>query len=258
MKTASNNRKSGLTKTLLIVAGVMVVGAVGYFVWQTFGETAEDAPQDAALNQARAECEKENDKDICRFATNWKTNTQYRMVSIGADGSQTTFEIDGDKTHMVITGDYPYETITIGDTTYIKAGDVWYKQTAAVTDEDLPADPKIDFQEPADESETDTANKTVYKKLGKEACGGLTCFKYEVVGSQASDGQMLIWFDDKDYRLRKTVSQMSDGTSTETTYAYSSVSISEPSPVRELGPDQYIVPGQTEPQTMPSANGTGL
>ena len=257
MKTTNNSKKSNLPKVLAIVAGVVVLGVGAYFAWQALGKTAEEKAMEAATAEMRAECEKANDKDICKFLSNWKASEQYRMVSASSDGGQMTFEIDGDKSRMVTTGDYAMEVITIGDTTYTKSGDIWYKQTLK-PEQDPITDAKPDFSEPADENEADTTDKTVYKSHGKEACGDLTCFKYEVVDAEASDTQEFIWFDDRDYKLRKTLTQMSDGSSTEATYEYSGVSISEPTPVRELGPNQYIVPGQTEPMTMPEGSDYGI
>lgn len=250
MKTSSS--QSGFVHFIAIIAAVVVLGAVGWLGWQAFSKNAADKTLDVASSQARAECEKENDKDICRFVTNWKTSAKYSMVSTGADGSKSTYEIDGDKTRMVMSGEFAYEVVSVGKTTYTKAGDVWYKQTIKDPKDDVTADAKIDFKEPANDSnETESKDKTVYKKLAKEPCGNLTCFKYEVVDSTNTDTKEFIWFDDKDYKLRKSVSESSEG-KTETTFEYDNVSVAIPSPAKELAPNQYIVPGQLEPQTIPT------
>jgi outer membrane lipoprotein-sorting protein len=146
--------------------------------------------------------------------------------------------------------------ITIDKTVYTKAGDTWYKQTAESTDKNTTDDFKIDFEDPEDES-TPEEDKTTYKSLGKEACGNLNCFKYEVIDPEQADQKNFIWFDDKDYQLRRSRTETPDGAS-EMTFEYDNVNIGEPSPVQELGPNQYIIPGQTEPSTIPTAADYGM
>jgi hypothetical protein len=43
-----------------------------------------------------------------------------------------------------------------------------------------------------------------------------------------------------------------DGTSTDSTFDYAKVTVSVPNPVQTLAPNQYILPGQSEPVTVPS------
>lgn len=248
----SSDSQSGFAHVLMVIIAVGLIGAVGFFAWQAFSKKAADTVADVASGQARAECEKENDKDLCRFITNWKVGQKYRMTSIES-GNKAVFEVDGEKTHMLSGGEFAFEIISIGNTTYTKAGNVWYKQTVKNPEDDVTANAKVEFKEPADSKDDSTSkSKVVYKSLGKEPCGSLTCFKYEVVDPDNKETKEFIWFDDKDYLLRKTVSEYSDRKS-EATYEYGNVTVKEPSPVKELAPNQYIAPGQTEPQTMPSA-----
>jgi hypothetical protein len=109
-----------------------------------------------------------------------------------------------------------------------------------------------DFETPKSDTPEPASQEPTYKKIGKEACGNLTCFKYEVV-DPSSPGKQTLWFDDKDYQLRRMRIE-SEGTVSDQVFAYSSVSITAPSPTKDLGPNQYIVPGQSEPVTMPSAD----
>lgn len=233
---------------VLIVAVIAAVAGVGYYVYSKKGGSIADQ---AAQKIAEAECRKTEDKDICKFYASWQQNQKYRMVSTDESGGVTTkstFTIDGDKTHIKIEGDQAYEIITIGDTTYTKAGDTWWYKKNDTSAEDYTGDIETDFDEPDDSAEED---KTTYKKIGKEACGNLTCFKYQVV-SPDDEGKNFIWFDDKDYKLRKSRYEASDGTVSEQTYEYDNVSVSEPSPAKELGENQYIVPGSSEPVSIPS------
>lgn len=236
----------GFSTIIIAVVVVVILGALGYGAYRVLNK--DQASNGLGVGVANVPCETD-DKDVCKFLSSWKANKQYRMTSTDADGNKSVFEIDGEKTHakMDMNGT-PYETITIGKVTYTKAGETWYKQTAKDTEKET-EDQKIEFKEPAKkEGETEEAkNTTTYIKLGKEKCGKLMCFKYEMLDSSAPNQKQTIWFDDKDYQLRKT----SDGT-TETAFEYEGVSVKAPSPVKELAENQYIVPGQSEPATMPS------
>jgi outer membrane lipoprotein-sorting protein len=250
-----NYRKDerGIAHVEIIVIVVVVLAVAGFIGWRVLGQggskSSDSTATDKATQQAlKAECEKIDDDDLCKFFTSWKSSTKYRMIATG-DGQTSTFEIDGDNSRISVTGEMTYDVITIGKSTYTKAGDVWYKQTIKDPEDDVSKEYKQDFTEP-DES-TPEADKTTYKKHGKEACGNLSCFKYEVVDPKQADVKEFIWFDDKDYQLRKVSHDGPDGKS-EMTFEYSNVSVKEPSPVKELGPDQYIVPGQSEPMTIPS------
>jgi len=237
------------------VLAVVVVGAIGFTAFKIAGKKGTDnlaANLNPALSEAaKAECEKHNDKDLCKFFMNWKASETYRMTTTDETGATSLFEIDGNKSRVSMSGEMSYEVITIDKTTYTKAGDVWYKQTTTDQNTDVTSDYKIDFDDPSDESTAE--DKTTYKSLGKEACGNLTCFKYEVIDPEQADEKNFIWFDDKDYQLRRSRTETPEGAS-EVTFEYTNVTINEPSPVKELGPNQYIIPGQSEPATMPSAS----
>lgn len=254
----NRTKEQGIALIILIIAAVVVlIGVLGYVAWQNFVvKGSGNLAMDAASKQAREECEKENDKDICRFLTSWKADQQYRMTSVSGD-STSVFEVDGDKTHMTMSGEMTYDVISIDKATYTKAGDVWYKQVIEDPADDVTSGGKVDFEEPSTSKESETKDQTTYKNLGKEACGKLTCFKYEVVSSDNGESKEFIWFDDRDYKLRRTLSQTPEGTH-EATFEYENVTVSIPSPVKDLAPNQYIIPGQSEPQTMPSGAGIDL
>jgi hypothetical protein len=84
-------------------------------------------------------------------------------------------------------------------------------------------------------------DKTKYNKLGKEACGSLQCFKYEVINEGEKDSTQIIWFDDKEYKLRKMRIEAKDG-NMEMEYSYDGISIQVPSPIKE-GKGSSMMPG---------------
>lgn len=253
MKLHQQDQRGFATIIVVIAVVVVLLGGVGYVAWNQFGKQAvADVTMDAATRAAKDECEKKNDKDICRFVTNWKKNDKYRITSVSGSGNKSVITIDGKKTHMASSGELTAEIISIDNTTYTKAGGVWYKQTTKTPEQNPGKQSEVEFKEPADEGEAPTEDKTTYKKLAKEACGKLQCFKYEVVNPDNADSKEFIWFDDQDYKLRKSVTQSPDSKS-EQTFDYDNVSVAVPSPVKELAADEYLMPGTTEPVKFPSA-----
>ncbi len=246
----------GVAPVVLIIVAAVVLAGIGFVAYRvaTKDKSSDSLLSTAEQKAAAAECEKKNDKDLCKFMTSWKANQKYRMTITDQDGQKSTFEIDGNKSRMSMPmNGAPYEVITIDKTTYTKAGETWYKQTHNDQSDQFAEDFKVDFDEPSDSEEVE--DTTTYKNLGKEACGDLQCFKYQVITDDSEETEF-IWFDDNDYQLRRVRSESKDG-ATEMTFEYDNVSISEPSPVKELQPNQHIMPGQSEPMTMPDMSQFG-
>ncbi|HJQ08602.1 MAG TPA: hypothetical protein VJ836_03935 [Candidatus Saccharimonadales bacterium] len=258
-----NNQQSergiGHLGVIVGIAVVLTLGGIGWFVYQK-NLDAQKKDATTSINQAtqeaikNAKCEY-NDKDICKFFTGWKVQEYYTVTSTSETEGQkatTTLKTEGnDKTHIIMTGAVQYEAITIGNTTYTKAGNTWYKQTAKPDTQALPeaaAETKVDLKEP--EATPDDTPTPTYKKIGKEKCGDLTCFKYQVV-TAGSDATEYIWFDDSSYQLRRMQTLAGSAVTYDASFNYDRISIKTPSPVTELGPNQYIMPGQTEPVTLP-------
>lgn len=256
MNSTLRTRERGFSPAIIIIP-VVVVGIVGALAYAYFtklsGGSKESSTIATAIQEAAKQCEID-DKDICKFYGSWKESRQYRVTSTSTvDGVKTTsiYESDDGKTYMKSDGELTYEVITIDNASYTKAGGVWWKKTTkAVENPDTQASvesPEYEFEEP---KPTTAEQKTTYKKLGKEACGNLQCFKYQVINSGQADSTEIIYFDDKDYQLRKMTSETANS-KTEQTFEYANVSVKVPSPVRELAENQYIVPGQSEPSSIP-------
>jgi outer membrane lipoprotein-sorting protein len=218
---------------------------------------------ETALSANKAAIEaacKETDKNICKFMASWQTHEYYtvKMKSTGGEAdSESTYKSQGDnKFHMIVsaTASSPaYETITIDKAMYTKAPNgVWWKQV--LKDDEPTNTPDFSFDDSDDaENSDEPAAKTTYKNLGTETCGNLTCHKYQVITPGSEDTEY-IWFDTKDYQLRKQRTESKDGSVTESTFSYEKIAITAPSPVKELGPNQYLVPGENEPQTLPDTS----
>jgi outer membrane lipoprotein-sorting protein len=256
----SSSKNQGGFGYLGIIIAIVVLVAVGGTGWWVMNRDKNKNAADTTIQDAieNAKCTYD-DEDLCKFFTGWKAQDSYTVTSVSeAEGQKSTFvmQVDGKKTHLKMDGALAYEVITIDGTTYTKAGDTWWKQTSPnETAKQYEAQTSVDFEEPASDT-TAEPDKTSYNKLGKEKCGNFNCFKYEVVNPTDTGTKSFLWFDDEDYQLRRTLT--TSGTTTyDATYSYEKVSVNVPSPVKDLGPDQYIVPGQNEPISLPSA-GDGM
>jgi hypothetical protein len=259
---SGNTSQRGFGHIGIIIAVVVFLAVGGLVAWRVLdsqkSNTTNDTASSIAKAIAEAKCEYD-DKDLCKFFTSWKLHDNYKMVGTNTDkatgvSSTFTLETDGDKTHSILTGDFAAEIISIGRlTTYTKAADgTWWKQTLPETESpesSAAEESKPEFEEPTDENNSD---QPVYKSLGKEACGKLTCFKYEVVDPAEGGTTSTIWFDTKDYQLRRSLSD-NDDTKSDTTFSYDNVTVKAPETFKELAPNQYLMPGSSEPTTIPSA-----
>lgn len=267
MKITGVHEERGLAQTAVIAIVVAVLAAAGVAGWLvnqrdneggSNSESSLGASMSAAdLKEYKDDCKKEyNDEDLCTFFTSWGDIKKFSIESSGSsEGTvvKSTIKIDGDNSYMTAQGAIAYEIITIGGTTYTKAGDTWWKQAAAPTgNSDVNTD---DFKFDPPSMDEPEGQKTTYEKQGKETCGDRQCFKYKVVEPDSADSTQHLWFDDKDFLLRKIRSDEANGSYNEQTYAYDNISITEPSPVKELGPNQYIIPGQSEPVELPNMEG---
>ncbi|MBI4101320.1 hypothetical protein HY441_02525 [Candidatus Microgenomates bacterium] len=183
-----------------------------------------------------------NDAELCRFINNFEAVSNFSVKTSGQnpDGttSETTLLFDGDdKSQLIMSigGKESLNTITIGKTIYTKdySDGKWYKYTE-------PSDQSDQGQTSSFKEELkDDQNKTTFKSQGKEKCDGRNCFKYQVI-TEGQDATQYIWFDDRDYLLRKVRIETQDGAS-EQTYDYAKVTISEPSPTKDTPPS--TIPG---------------
>lgn len=254
MKILRNDAR-GIAHVGLIVVALVAVAAIGFAGWRVMSKDKASTADNATQKAAEDACNQENkDQDLCKFITGWKDLKQYHVEITNTGGGRTdkaTFESDDNKTRMVSQGEMTYEIINIGDYMFTKASDgTWWKQQIK-PEENLAKEYDYEFKDP--DTETEPGKKTSYERLGKEACGDRQCFKYKVVEPAQPEDTQYIWFDDQDYLARRIRIESKDGSVSEQTFAYDNVKITEPSPAKDLGPNQYIIPGQTEPVTLPTA-----
>lgn len=233
-------KKQGFSKViLLVIVGTLFVAGGGYFFLSKSGGLP------AGLAPLNPVCEF-NDPDLCKFVNNFSNIKNYSIQTTfflagGKEEGKSIFEAQGeDRSHIVNFLSGRGETsnwIIIGDTTYIKTylDNSWekYSQPLGEVEKDV-KNYRSDFG-----GEKTTKDTTTYKKIGKELCESHQCFKYQLIDPSATDTTDYIWFDDREYRLRKTRTESSDGSVSDSIFSYEKISIVEPSPVRDVNPSLY-------------------
>jgi hypothetical protein len=262
MKLFKDQRGIGHVVEIVIIA-VIVLGVAGFIVWRVWGSqnnsSSNNNPAQSALEQAvaNANCTYD-DKDFCKFMTSWKLGMDLKVESIqtGSDGiSKSTFVSTqkGANTYVAITSKgVLVEIINIGTTRYAKTTDgTWWKQTVEMSSGNAYTEAyEPTFEEP---DTTNASGKPSYKKIGTEACGNFTCFKYQVVDPVSPNSTGYIWFDNQTYQLRRLYTESPEG-KFEQSYTYENISVNVPSPVKDLPEGQYILPGADAPIATPSAS----
>jgi hypothetical protein len=249
VKLAFKDDQRGIAHVVeIVIIAVIVLGVGGFIAWRVMDSQKQNASTGG--NQlANVPCDL-SDKDLCKFFSSWKASGQYKVTSSQtADGktSTSTYEAsdNGKNYRMTMSGEgVPYEIIGIGDTLYTKDnsdGKWWKQQLPKEQESTVKGNYNYDFEAPKSDTPEPASQEPTYKKIGKEACGNLTCFKYEVV-DPSSSGKQTLWFDDKDYQLRRALIE-SEGTVSDQIFEYSSVSITAPSPTKDLGSDPLYLPG---------------
>ena len=167
----------------------------------------------------------------------------YRIVTSSSgkgEGSTTTeIQISGSsvKFHTLMAiGGKSQEMIVIGDTTYVKdpQDGSWWKQVSKPekSEEKGSTFKAPSIQEIKDEF-TKKQNTAEFKQLGTEACGALSCYKYQEVDNGDTGSGRTFWFDNKDYLLRKDEQKFGEFTSTNV-YTYDSVNITAPAQAKDV------------------------
>lgn len=243
MKTSIRNDQRGLAQTAIVAIAVLVIGGVGLVGWRM---TQKDSVFKNATPAQKAiinSCEKAfKDEELCRFAANSNIEKlAYKMVLTSTDpaGTKSVMNISTDgKGNNSVSGSnagQAFDSILLNGVSYLKdsSDGKWFKFGKA----DSTA-PKADVSSEikVDDTFTEAASKNYeYKKLGKEACGKLTCLKYQFIDKTQPASTQYVWFDTDDYRMQRFSSKDANA-STDMVLTYENVKISAPSPVKEFSP----------------------
>lgn len=236
MKKSLHKDQRGMGHAVVVILIVAVIAAIGVVGWRVMqkNNTVAKTPEQKAANSA---CLKVyHDKNLCNAeaaSLNFdKLAYTAADTSVDAQGATSKFTMSSDgKGNSTVTmegGGQSFSSVTIGNTSYTKsAGETtWTKYTSNAPTTDNPSkDLKTQFSDA-----TTPADKLIqYKNLGKDKCGNVSCFKYQVV-DPATPGTNYVWFSTKDYRLMRWYGKDANGTN-DFVITYTSVTITAPSPV---------------------------
>jgi len=234
MRFSTKKDERGIAHIILIIIIVVVlaaIGGVGYYVYNKHKNGTASTPEQAA---ALATC-KVNDKNICKFVTSWKSNKYFTAAITETQGSTKTsmvmqVELAGNF-HLTSSGSTPLEMISIGSTSYVKdfTDNAWFKTTSSSS---TASEISNSFNS-KDMDITNAAIGNVYKKIGTEACGVLKCFKYQYLDPSQTGATEYIWFDNKDFQMRR-IQTVVGTTTTDGVFTYDKFTITAPTPVKEM------------------------
>lgn len=242
-----DQRGLGRVVAILILVLLLAAGLVAWRVSQNHDNPAKTANARVAVDSCN---QKLNDKDLCKFIGNYDIskssylmtiNSESKSSPVGANSQNktiikavTTLKSDG-KGNSQLSGTsngQASEVIIFDKVSYMKdpKDGKWWKFASndAMAPKDTNPVNGLRFNTPS------TDSKVTYKKLGKEACGSLNCFKYQIVYSSRPKDINYFWFDTKDYRLQGYYDKAGDDTITDLSIAYQPVTVSAPTPVKEV------------------------
>lgn len=259
---------------LILVLVLLVLGAA-YFFSRKQPKLAEKSEQQVAIKEMLADCK--YDKEICTyFAAQAKAmesgvaiNTSSEIKNYGVTNSEMKNDGAGN-TEMNTYKDGKLESsmIIFEKVTYLKdvKDNSWYAlnvpaDTAVSSDDVAQKQPKDFLSEIKSTYNGEDASLQV-KKVATEACGSLTCDKYEILSSVDNQTETsYLWLDTKEHLARKMEFSFAGGVST-MEYQYGIAQISKPSPIKEM-PSVYApsgVPGSaggSAPNSVPGSAGVG-
>jgi len=188
-----------------------------------------------------------NDPEFCRYVNRTMTGDFYKSgfsgktITTDKTGKkhESLFEMAGEgKSHFLSyeDGKETANMISIDGATYTKdyTDNKWWMIKKTETKSTEKTNTVEDLKKQFSTEIKDVEDKTIYKKIGKEACGQYMCFKYEVLIADMAGVKEYLYFDDREYLMRKMRVENEDGSISETSFDYKAVTISVPSPVKEM------------------------
>ena len=246
------SNQKGLT-SIFIIAAVSIVLLIGvFFIFQKKSPVPSIIQNNSVeKSNLNSNCEY-SDSDLCKFLNQLKVASNYTRKSTNkttnTEGNPVTFE---DAYHyddkgssywlMYRDGEVIQEQLLLEGKHYIKSDGGWTRIIDSTGSVYNPLKDKFKeqnlYQEEEEGKQVEPKKiKLKYEKVVKEACGDLLCFKYKLIDESGLSDKTraahieFIWFDDKEYLLRKN--QLDDNSdSTVELFSYEKVEFPEPSPV---------------------------
>lgn len=238
--------QQGFAALILFVLLIIVALAVGGFAaWRVVsnhrnhnsannGTTSSSSSTGSNSASTESSClATYHDSNLCHFAafSDSIEKTSYTAtLSVTQSGQSSTMTLKNDgkgNNELVMSGaGQTVDSIVLGSKTYVRSGG---------------SGPWIEYDSGAQAPVTNpTSSMNIgvgtaglsFKNLGTEACGSLTCYKYQV-SDTAIPGKQYVWFDTSSYKLRRW-QYINGSDTTDMTLSYSTVTITAPSPVQSV------------------------
>ena len=260
--------KKGFAPILVVALVVVVIaGVAGYIFMSNKGESALPKVNIPGVKTALNSKCKFNDAELCKYINKGmaqdmsKLNYTIKTTSTDPEGkiSNGEMKMDNKGNSQIVSSEKGKETsniIVMGNITYMKdfTDNKWFKMENESEDGQEMGDmPNMESIKEEFEKQQENIE---YKKIGKEACGTLTCFKYQIIDPTLTDTTQYIYFDDREYLMRKMSTKDQSGYSYEMIFEYGPVTITAPSPVKEMPSYDSALPESSEP--MPSDQEGGM
>jgi hypothetical protein len=234
----SQRDERGITHLLLLVAGVGVLAVIftaGYMVFNHSRNSGKDA---VGLTTSFSRClsKNSNDSRICNFEKSYVPVSQaaytadVSVTSPQGTLSNLTYSTDGkgDSDVEGASEGQQLSSIVLSGATYIKiSGSDWVEYSSGSKNAPAQTDPTASMNIGAGQSNLS------YQYVDTEACGSLTCYKYNVSDKTQPNVTQDIWFDTASYKLREWSYHGSTG-STTMTISYQPITITAPSQVKVI------------------------
>lgn len=238
------DQEQGIGHVLMVVLVVVVLGVIGFAGYTVANKSNPKASTKTTTTTTTSEQSATNsgcvaayhDANLCKFSTNAsldKVAYKATLTVVNDQGtSNMTLQHDTKgNTSSTITGSgQTIGTVMLDGNSYIQAtsGGVWYEYPKGSSTDSSSSD----ASDPTSSMKLVLGAGITYKPEGKEACGSLTCFKYEVTDTATPNTVQTVWFDTQHYLLREWKAvDSTDTTDMQISYP-SSVTISKPSPVQ--------------------------
>lgn len=258
------NKKGFAPIIIIAIVAVAAAGVVGYSLLnknKTGGTSIipkVELPKVGSL-ALNANC-KYNDPDLCKAFNRtmegdlFKGSFSGKSVVTSKEGKKTEsefkFEKEGNSQFISYeNGKETFNMINLGDATYTKdfTDGKWLKYSIPKTTQDKQKNNLFNTEEMKNKMKEDLnkEDKAAYKKIGKERCDQFLCFKYQVIDTNNPDALQYLYFDDREYLMRKMRTEAKNGEINDFSFNYDPVTIKEPSPIKESSTGGWLGGGET-------------
>lgn len=223
---------------ILVLVLALAGGAYYFFSQKNNPQNAEEVAEKVVVSEMLANCK--YDKDICSyFVAQAKAmekgviiNTVANLGEYGTSTSEMKMNGSNMEVNSYKDGQLESSMISFDGVTYFKdvKDNSWYQVGDAEGNFSDPKESLVEIQATYNEDNLDMQ----IKKVGNEACGNLSCDKYEIIDTMGEDDSLThVWIDTKEHLARKMEFSFKGGSNV-MEYKYEAVQISKPSPIKEM------------------------